>query len=173
MRIQARHYVTGELIEIRCEHGRIASVTPVPPPSAAQGAKWVAPALFDLQVNGCDGHSFNSERLSVETVRHVVGVCRRHGLGGLCPTLITNSFEALAHGFATLRRACETEADLDRAIPALHLEGPYISAEDGPRGAHPRQHVRPPDWDEFRRWQDASGGRIRLVTLAPEHDGAL
>ena len=45
--------------------------------------------------------------------------------------------------------------------------------EDGPRGAHPQRHVRPPDWDEFRRLQDAAGGRIRLVTLAPEHDGAL
>jgi N-acetylglucosamine-6-phosphate deacetylase len=55
----------------------------------------------------------------------------------------------------------------------MHLEGPYISPEDGPRGAHARQHVRPPDWDEFRRLQDAAGGGIRLVTLAPEHDGAL
>jgi N-acetylglucosamine-6-phosphate deacetylase len=33
--------------------------------------------------------------------------------------------------------------------------------------------VRPPDWDEFRRFQEAAGGHIRLVTLAPEHDGAL
>jgi N-acetylglucosamine-6-phosphate deacetylase len=58
-------------------------------------------------------------------------------------------------------------------MPCFHLEGPYISADDGPRGAHPKAHVRGPDWDEFRRWQDAAGGRIRLVTLAPEHDGAL
>src|SRR5262249_6725981 len=55
----------------------------------------------------------------------------------------------------------------------VHLEGPYISPEDGPRGAHPRQHVRPPDWDEFCRLQEAAGGRVRLVTLAPEHEGAL
>jgi N-acetylglucosamine-6-phosphate deacetylase len=136
-------------------------------------AGWIAPALFDLQINGCDGISFNSPRLTHEDIRRVVHVCRRHGIGGLCPTLVTNSAEALLHGFATLRRACETDADLARAIPALHLEGPYISPEDGPRGAHPLRHVRPPDWDEFRRFQDAAGDRIRLVTLAPEHDGAL
>jgi N-acetylglucosamine-6-phosphate deacetylase len=136
-------------------------------------AGWIAPALFDLQINGCDGISFNSPRLTHEDIRRVVYVCRCHGIGGLCPTLVTNSAEALLHGFATLRRACETDADLARAIPALHLEGPYISPEDGPRGAHPLRHVRPPDWDEFRRFQDAAGGRIRLVTLAPEHDGAL
>ncbi|HYT87243.1 MAG TPA: N-acetylglucosamine-6-phosphate deacetylase, partial [Gemmataceae bacterium] len=39
--------------------------------------------------------------------------------------------------------------------------------------AHARRHVRSPDWDEFRRLQDAAGGRIRLVTLAPEQEGAL
>ena len=55
----------------------------------------------------------------------------------------------------------------------VHLEGPYIAAEDGPRGAHPKQHVRPADWDEFRRWQDAAGGMIRMVTVAPETPGAI
>jgi N-acetylglucosamine-6-phosphate deacetylase len=58
-------------------------------------------------------------------------------------------------------------------VAGLHLEGPYISPEDGPRGAHPLRYVRPPDWDEFRRWQEASGDRIRLVTLAPEHHNAM
>jgi N-acetylglucosamine-6-phosphate deacetylase len=173
MRLRARHYATGELLDILCQDGRVQALTPPGLAPADRQAGWVAPALFDLQVNGCDGHSFNSERLTVESVRHVVDVCRRHGIGGLCPTLVTNSFAALEHGFTTLRRACETDPAVARAVPALHLEGPYISPEDGPRGAHPRQHVRPPDWDEFRRLQDASGGRIRLVTLAPEHDGAL
>ncbi len=53
-------------------------------------------------------------------------------------------------------------------MDGFHVEGPHISPDDGPRGAHPRRWVRPPDIDEFRRWQDATGGRIRLVTLAPE-----
>jgi N-acetylglucosamine-6-phosphate deacetylase len=133
----------------------------------------VAPALFDLQINGCGGRNFSSERLTLDDIRHVVRECRRHGIGALCATLVTNSRVALLHGFATLRGACESDPALGRALPGFHLEGPYISPEDGPRGAHPRQHVRPPDWDEFRRFQDAAGGRIRLVTLAPEHDGAL
>ncbi len=133
----------------------------------------MAPALFDLQVNGCDGRSFNSPDLTIDDVRHVVRVCRRHGIAGLCPTLVTNSHDALAHGFRTLAAACASDPEVARAVPGLHLEGPYISPEDGPRGAHPRQHVRPPDWDELRRLQDAADGRIRLVTLAPEHPGAL
>ena len=171
MRLRARHYATSELVDIVCERGRITTVE-APRGHADREAGWVSPPLFDLQINGCDGISFNSNSLKVEDVHHVVDVCRRHGIGGICPTLVTNSFDALKHGFATLARACDDSAMGD-ALPAFHLEGPYISGEDGPRGAHPKQFVRPPNWDEFRRWQEAAGGRIRLVTLAPELDGAL
>jgi N-acetylglucosamine-6-phosphate deacetylase len=173
MLIRARHYATQEPVEIAIEGGRITSVGPPTRASADVTADWVAPSFFDIQVNGCHGISFNAETLTAEEIRRVADVCRAHGTGGFCPTLITGSTAALAHGFSTLSRACEADADLARTMPAYHLEGPYIAAEDGPRGAHPREHVRPPDWDEFRRWQDAAGGRIRLVTLAPEHDGAL
>jgi N-acetylglucosamine-6-phosphate deacetylase len=173
LRLRARHYATGERVDLVCEHGRIDRLSPGGEDGVDVEAGWVAPALFDLQINGCDGISFNSPSLRGDEIRHVVEICRRHGIAALCPTLITNSREALLHGFATIARACEADDDLARAISALHLEGPYISAEDGPRGAHPLCHIRPPDWDEFRRFQDAAGGRIRLVTLAPEHEGAL
>lgn len=173
MRIRARHYATDEPIELTCDGGTITALGPPSALPADHEAGWVAPAFFDLQINGCDGRGFSSERLSVEDVRHVVAVCRRHGIAGLCPTLVTNSFAALSHGMATLRRAVEADPVVGRAVPAIHLEGPYLSPEDGPRGAHPRQHIRPPDWDEFCRLQEAAGGLIRLVTLAPEHDGAL
>jgi N-acetylglucosamine-6-phosphate deacetylase len=53
-------------------------------------------------------------------------------------------------------------------MEAFHVEGPHISPDDGPRGAHPRQWVRPPDFEEYLRWQDATEGLIRLVTLSPE-----
>jgi len=173
MRIRARHYATALPVEVTCDRGRIVSVGPPTPGPVDREAGWVAPGLFDLQINGCDGRGFSSERLTADDVRHVIAVCRRHGIAGLCPTLVTNSFAALAHGFTVLRKTCETDADVAAAVPAFHLEGPYISPEDGPRGAHARQHVRPPDWDEFRRLQEAAGGRIRLVTLAPEWQGAL
>jgi len=58
------------------------------------------------------------------------------------------------------------------AMEAFHGEGPYISPEDGPRGAHPQRWVRAPDLDEFRRFQDAAEGHVRLLTLSPEWPGA-
>jgi N-acetylglucosamine-6-phosphate deacetylase len=173
MRIRARHHATGQPIEVLWEDGRIRSLGPPSPGPADAESGWVAPALFDLQINGCDGHSFSAVDLTPDAVRHVVATCRGHGIASFCPTLVTNSFEALAHGLSTLRRVCETDRAVAWAVAGIHLEGPYISAEDGPRGAHARQHVRPPDWDELQKLQDASGGRVRLVTLAPEHEGAL
>jgi N-acetylglucosamine-6-phosphate deacetylase len=173
MRLRARHYRTGELLDIACSDGVIRAVAAATGDPPELQTDWVAPAFCDVQINGCDGHSFNSPALTLAQVRDVVVVCRRHGIAQFCPTLVTGPFAALAHGLATLRQACEQDADLARAIVGIHVEGPYISPEDGPRGAHPRQHVRPPSWDEFCRLQDAAAGRIRMMTLAPELPGAL
>jgi N-acetylglucosamine-6-phosphate deacetylase len=173
MKIQGRHYATAEMVELTIEDGTIRSVQTFPVSTSERSECWIAPALFDLQINGCHGLDFSSNKLTVDHIRRIIAVCRQHGIGSFCPTLITNSDAALLHGFRTIATACDQEAGILTAIPALHLEGPYISAEDGPRGAHPRAHIRPPDWDEFRRYQDAANGRIRLVTLAPELEGAL
>lgn len=172
MRIDARHYATGEALSLTIDAGRITSVSrgdrePDAPLS------WLAPSLFDLQLNGALGVAFNSATLTADEVQLVAKKCREHGIGGLCPTLITASFDELTHGFTTLRQLCEADPNLAKRLPGFHLEGPYISAEDGPRGAHPLPQVRKPDWDEFQALQEAAGGRIRLVTLAPEHDGAM
>jgi N-acetylglucosamine-6-phosphate deacetylase len=175
VRIRARHYATGDFVDVVCVRGKITEIDDLFGPRQKPDieAGWVAPALFDLQINGCDGRSFNSPQLTTDDVFDVVRVCRAHGIGALCPTLVTNSSDALVHGFGTLARACEMDSSVAAALPAFHLEGPYISAEDGPRGAHPLGHVRPPDRDDFERYQQAAGGRIRLVTLAPEREGAL
>src|SRR5437764_14165721 len=113
MRIRARHYATGETVDVICEQGTITAIeAPICGP-VDRSAGWIAPALFDLQINGCDGRAFVSPDLTVEDVRHVVAVCRRHGIGGFCPTLITSSFDALRHGFATLCTACQSDPDLN------------------------------------------------------------
>jgi N-acetylglucosamine-6-phosphate deacetylase len=169
MPLHARHYATGAPLAVAVEHGRITAVEP----SRENPTAWVAPAFFDPQINGCRGVGFNAPALTADGVKLVAAECRRHGIGGFLPTLITGAFDALRHGFATLAAARAADPDLARAIPGYHLEGPYLSGEDGPRGAHPREHTRDPDWDEFRRLQDAAAGRILMVTVAPERAGAV
>jgi N-acetylglucosamine-6-phosphate deacetylase len=96
-----------------------------------------------------------------------VAAIEKTGVTRFLPTLTTSSFEDLSACARTLLRTAHP------AIAGLHMEGPYISPEDGPRGAHPRDLVRPADVEDFRRRQEAAEGRIRLVTLAPEVPGAL
>ena len=58
-------------------------------------------------------------------------------------------------------------------VLGIHLEGPYINSDDGPRGAHPKAHISDPDWEEFYRLYKLSNGLLRLVTVAPELTGGL
>jgi len=97
----------------------------------------------------------------------------RVGTGFLCPTVVTGSFDGICNSFRAIIEACKTDALVAHSVLGIHLEGPYISAEDGPRGAHPLEHVRDPDWDEFQRWQDIAEGQISIVTLAPEKKNAI
>jgi len=69
--------------------------------------------------------------------------------------------------------AIKNDPLLRKMCPGIHLEGPYISPEDGPRGVHLREFVRPPRWEELEKFQEVCEGRIKCVTLAPEVEGAI
>ncbi len=171
--LHARSYENGEPLRIKIAVRRIRSVEPAWPAESVADWPFVSPSLFDLQINGHGGVWFSNDALTREDVLKALEPHYRYGVTRLCPTLITNSFEGLAAGFAAIRAACELESWAERMVCGCHLEGPYISSEDGPRGAHPREHVRAADWDEFQKLQEISGNRIKLVTLAPEVDGAI
>jgi N-acetylglucosamine-6-phosphate deacetylase len=168
-----RRYENGEPVRITVDGERIAGVEPAWPASDVREWPFVAPALFDLQINGRGGTWFGKAGITPPEILDVFAEQFRFGVSRICPTVITNSFDVLQGALNALRSACEQERWAAQMAPGLHLEGPYISGEDGPRGAHPREHVRPPDWKEFERLQQAAGGRIRLVTLAPELPGAI
>src|SRR5262249_61291188 len=102
MRLRARHYATAEVVDIVCDEGSIRKVGPPGSERPDVEAGWVAPALFDLQINGCGGRSFNSDRLGIHDVWHVVHACRDHGLAGFFPPLVTNGFRLLRAAFSAL-----------------------------------------------------------------------
>src|SRR5215475_2543756 len=133
----------------------------------------VAPGLIDIQINGFDGVDFNDPDTNTEQIAAATRRLWRTGVTAFCPTVITESFDHIAKCISNLVRAADESPEFARAMIGIHVEGPYISPEDGPRGAHPKQHARPPDWNEFQKWQDAAIGRIRIVTLSPEWPGAI
>ncbi len=141
-------------------------------PAAAAEDVYLAPGWIDLQVNGFAGVDFNDPHTGHEEMARSIGVLFSTGVTRFYPTVITGAPEEMEGALRNLARARESLAD-GEAMDGFHVEGPFISGEDGPRGAHPRQWVRRPDFDEYRRWQDATGGHVRIVTLAPEWPGAM
>ena len=125
------------------------------------------PGFFDLQVNGFAGVDFNDPGCTDQQLRHATDRMRATGVTQYLPTLITSALDTFA-------RCARNLLDFnDPAVAGIHMEGPYISPHDGPRGAHPPAHVREASIEDFKRRQEAADGRILLVTLAPEVAGAL
>ncbi len=113
-----------------------------------------ASGFFDLQVNGFAGVDFNDPAATAEDIARALDALQLTGVTRCLPTLITSSFE----DFARCARAALATGHA--AVAGLHMEGPYLSPEDGPRGAHPREHVRPASLDDFSRRQAAAAGRM-------------
>ncbi len=133
---------------------------------------WIAPGLVDLQVNGFMGRDVNA---AAPSAKEISGLCRemlKVGVTTFLPTVITNAESAIVASLKAVRAAVETDPVAAQMIVGIHVEGPHIAPEDGPRGAHPATHVRAPSVEEFGRWQQAAGGLISLVTLSPHWSGA-
>ena len=172
--LTARRYDTLQPLRITLRDRRIVSVVPLDmSQDDSRELPFVGPGLCDIQVNGFKGIWFSSETLTADDVENVIQWYVECGITQCLPTLITNSAAALEHGLATIRAARDRSPLLRQVIAGCHVEGPWISPEDGPRGAHPLEHVRRADFSEFCRWQQVSGNLVRIVTLAPEVPGAI
>jgi N-acetylglucosamine-6-phosphate deacetylase len=131
----------------------------------------LTPGWVDLQVNGFAGVDYNDPSITPEQVGRSLSALHACGVTRILATIITGPHERMAGALRNLAQARQS-LPTGESIEGFHVEGPWISPEDGPRGAHPRQWVRPPDLAEFERLQDAAQGLIRLVTVAPEWPGA-
>lgn len=132
----------------------------------------LTPGLIDLQVNGYGGYDVNAEDVTADTVVALTHALWAEGITSYLPTVITASEERIKHSLSQIAAARRTDPLIAHSIVGVHVEGPYLASDDGPRGAHAAAHLRNPDLAELERWQQASDNLVRIVTLAPERLGS-
>ncbi|MBB13902.1 N-acetylglucosamine-6-phosphate deacetylase [Candidatus Poribacteria bacterium] len=172
MLVSGRLVGLDQHVEIEVIEGVFSTITKVKDNGFDSQGVFIAPPLIDVQVNGFAGYDLNSDDVKVEDVCQMVKSLWKTGTGFCCPTIVTGSHQRMSRSIQAVTAALKDDA-IGSSIIGIHVEGPYISPQDGPRGAHSKEHVRRPDWDEFQRWQDIAEGQIKILTLAPETEGAI
>jgi N-acetylglucosamine-6-phosphate deacetylase len=132
----------------------------------------LGPGFYDIQVNGYGGIDYNEIQADFLTLGQITEKLLRLGVTSHFPTVITNSPTRIHQLISQIRRLLEDDPLARKCIPGIHLEGPFISPDDGPRGAHFQKFVQAPDWELFQSWQEAAKGEIRLITLSPEWENS-
>ncbi len=143
-------------------------------PESWKGAsRVVSSGLCDLQVNGFAGVDYNAPSMTQEAFEQSLFSILRTGVTTCLPTIITGSVDWQTRCFRALEAGRNASKLAQTMVPGYHLEGPFLNPEEGFRGCHPAKWMVPAKWDYFEQLQEAAGGRIRLITVAPEIKGVL
>ncbi len=179
--IQAMHYATRRPLRVKWSDGMITAIERAPgilpgpggKPGETPGARWIAPVLFDVQVNGYGGIDFQRDDLSVDQLLNATRALRRDGCGKFFFTLITAEWRTLVARLRRARELREQSLELKSAIVGWHLEGPCLSDEPGFCGAHDSALMLDPTSERICELRSAAGADPLLLTLAPERTGAI
>ena len=173
--IEGLFYLDHAPVRVEITNGKVTNIVRIAELSDTNNKDYIAPGLIDNQVNGYSGVSFvfkGGSELTQKDIEEVTKALWKAGVTTYLPTLRTSDQEILLKSLSVLAKSINDPV-LHGSIPGFHLEGPYISPEDGYRGAHPLESVRNPKWSEFMELYEASGRNILQVTLAPEVEGAM
>jgi N-acetylglucosamine-6-phosphate deacetylase len=164
----------GRVVEILAQSGR---QVPAGASAVDLGAGIVAPGYVDLHIHGSAGFDVMDD--STEALPAIEQLLARHGVTSYFPTTVTAPMDTTLRALERLADAVEareqnTNSNNERHIRALplgiHLEGPFISHLR--RGVHPPENLLAPTLPLFERLWQAARGRIRMMTIAPELEGA-
>lgn len=125
---------------------------------------WIVPGFVDIHVHGGGGHTFTTG--DATAARLAVDFHRRHGTTTMLASLVSSPYDLMVD-------ATEAFAPLvtEGVLAGIHFEGPYLSLARC--GAQNPRYLRDPSLDELATLVDLGRGAVRMVTLAPERDGAL
>lgn len=132
--------------------------------------KVLAPAYLDIHLHGSSGHDVMEADDAALTAIETMLASR--GVAAYLPTTVTAAEERTLRALEYLGNAIRRGAQTRRSTPlGIHLEGPFINCAK--RGVHPPEHLVAPSPDKLQRYWEASGGTLRMLTIAPEIPGAV
>lgn len=170
-KIQGYLYSDGKPVSIEIVNGKILKIKRISlNPDLPK--IYIAPGLIDIQINGYMGVDFSGQDLTKEDLKGAIKSLWKVGVTSFLPTVVPNEPARMINSFSILSELIKDE-EIKKSIPGFHLEGPYISPEQGYRGAHLEKFIRKPDWVEFSKFQEAAQNKIKLITVAPEVEGAI
>jgi N-acetylglucosamine-6-phosphate deacetylase len=128
------------------------------------GGAWIVPGFVDIHCHGGGGEAFtNTDPLRVGTA---MDAHRRHGTTTLLASLVSRPVDELVNHVAALAEFVQ-----EGLLAGIHLEGPFLAAARC--GAHDPAILVPPDQQSVRKLLAAGNGTVRMITMAPELDGAV
>lgn len=133
----------------------------------------VTPGLFDIQVNGFAGIDFNVPGVTAERMDQALTGMLSTGVTRCLPTLITNGRTELIDLLRALDTAVSASVLGPLMVPGYHIEGPFLSPQDGYSGAHPASQMQAASLDLVQELQDAASRPLLMMTVAPEVEGVL
>jgi N-acetylglucosamine-6-phosphate deacetylase len=169
MKLQGRSYQNNLPIEVNLVNKRIESINPA---SGHTNDFFIGPGFMDIQVNGYGGVDYNELYADPISLSPVTELLYKAGVTTHYPTIITNSVAQISKLIKQVVALRKIDQLSRWSIEGLHIEGPFISPADGPRGAHPKEFVRAPDWNLIEQWQEDAEGLIGIITLSPEWESA-
>ncbi len=132
---------------------------------------YLIPGLVDIHFHGCAGHDFSDG--TPEALETIAAYELKNGITSICPASMTLAEETLAgvceNAYAYYNKP-ESDKPEGSRLCGIHLEGPFISMEK--KGAQNPAFVKNPDIAMFNRLQEAAHGLVKLITIAPETEGA-
>ena len=157
--------------------GKIAEVTSRAARELPQGARHfdfpgavLAPAYLDIHIHGGMGHDVMEP--NAEGLARFEGFLAQHGVAAYLPTTVTAPEENILRALDWLAKRIEKGEPGAGARPlGIHLEGPFIS--HARRGVHPPEYLVPPTLSRFETYWQAARGHIKVMTIAPEVEGAM
>lgn len=130
-----------------------------------QSGKWIAPGLVDTHIHGYKNHDvMDNDAEGIKVMSEALLCC---GVTSFLPTTLTSTKERLKDVAETIGNVYQ---DVEGAkIQGIYFEGPFFTEEH--KGAQNPSYFGDPNLDTFHEWQEASGGLIKKIALAPERKG--